>query len=97
MIKQRDIQIMAQGACASAMDYLVQVLGITEGEPVHPKIHQALIVASIQTIVFLEVTLRRNLTNPESWLAARQSIESLVDEISKKALDMKSRPGIIRS
>lgn len=97
MIEQRDIQIMAQGACASAMDYLVQVLGIVEGEPVPPETHQALIVASIQTIAFLEVTLRKNLANPESWCAARQTIESLVEEISKKVLDKKSRPGIIRS
>lgn len=93
--EMHDVNMMAAGASTQALNYITEVLGFVEGEPVPDDAHQVFVVAMIETIALMEVQLRKNLKNPESWAAARASIEQLVEKISEKLVDRPKKPGII--
>lgn len=95
MLETNDLNVIAQGACSSAILYITEALGFEEGAPIPVEKHQAAMVAMMMTIALIEVNLRKNLTNPAAWDAARTAISEMVEKISEKTLDKKPKGGII--
>jgi len=90
-----DLLLWSQGAAGNAIHYLSEVLGARPEEDMAPELHQAFVTALLGTIALLEGALRQNLRNPEAWRVARQTINDLVEGLSKKILDKNKNNGTL--